>query len=381
MPYPLHFLLFFATLTLVLSDCECGYSAIIDGSEHVFTDLLESDFLHLQDISLDTDWVRQNFTVTAVEARGTYGENASITDVVANPLIDRYDWSGSSRLGGNAGLQVWVRGPPLADGFVSTGEVDSARTDMFYGTYRAAMKLPDINGTTSAFTWYFNDSQEIDMEFLSAEFNNEQNVFPVNLVMQSLQSVQQGDNAAGTDTFVLANLTFNPTVGFHEYRFDFIPGLVIFYADSQILATMSNPSAIPTHSGKIILTQWSNGNPEWSRGPPLQDSALIVSYVKAYFHSTNATRKSITSKACRNRAAPKAICAIPDQKEAPNPDGPNGNVSAKTFFFSMQKNDTHGQIIYKQSGGSKYDMMELCCARGSIGFPLLTVFLLIFLSY
>lgn len=146
------FLLFFF-ITLVLADCECGYSAQINGSSYTFTDLLESDFIHLQNISLDTDWVRQNFTVTAVDARGSYGENASITDVIANPLVDQYDWSGSSQLGGDAGLQIWVRGPPTADGYVLTGEVDSARSDMFYGSYRAAMKLPDINGTTSAFTW------------------------------------------------------------------------------------------------------------------------------------------------------------------------------------------------------------------------------------
>lgn len=88
-----------------------------------------------------------------MENRGSYGENASITDVIANPLVDQYDWAGTSQLGGDAGLQVWCRGPPLADGYVLTGEVDSARTDMFYGTYRAAMKLPDIAGTTSAFTW------------------------------------------------------------------------------------------------------------------------------------------------------------------------------------------------------------------------------------
>lgn len=149
----MYLILFLFFIALARADCECGYSAVIDGSTHTFTDLLESDFLHLQNISLDTDWIRQNFTVTAVDARGLYGENASITDVVANPLIDQYSWSGSSQLGGDAGLQVWVRGPPSADGYVLTGEVDSARTDMFYGTYRAAMKLPDINGTTSAFTW------------------------------------------------------------------------------------------------------------------------------------------------------------------------------------------------------------------------------------
>lgn len=190
------------------------------------------------------------------------------------------------------------------------------------------------------------------MEFLSAEYNYETNHYPVNLVMQSLQSVIQGDNAAGTDTFVVANLTFDPTAGFHEYRIDFIPGKVIFYADSQVLTTMTNPDAIPTHSGKIYLTQWSNGNPGWSRGPPLQDTVFSVSYVKAYFDSLNATRNAITSKACKDPSAPNATCAIPDQLIAPNPDGPDGNVTGMTFFFSKQTNETPGQIIYKHNGAA-----------------------------
>lgn len=202
------------------------------------------------------------------------------------------------------------------------------------------------------------------MEFLSSEFDKDANSFPVNLVMQSLKSVQQGNNAAGTDTFVVANLTFDPTIGFHEYRIDFIPNLVIFYADSQVLTTMSNPSAIPTHSGKIILTQWSNGNPEWSRGPPLQDTLLSVSYVKAYFESMNATQNAITSKACKDSSAPNAICAIPDQTIAPNPDGLNGNVTANTFFFSRQLNQTPSQIVYKQNEGVRSELR----VAGTVGF-------------
>lgn len=211
------------------------------------------------------------------------------------------------------------------------------------------------------------------MEFLSSEFSQAENIFPVNLVMQSLESVQNGDNAAGTSTFVVANLTFDPTAGFHEYRFDFIQNLVVFYADSVVLTTMNNLGAIPTHSGKIILTQWSNGNAEWSRGPPVQDSLLTVSYVKAYFDSMNETRNAVTSKACKNPMTPNATCPIPDQTVAPNPDGPNGNVTAHTFFFSQQTNQTPSQIVYKQSGASTNDFT----LRVAFGVSLLAYFLAI----
>lgn len=195
---------------------------------------------------------------------------------------------------------------------------------------------------------YFNDSQEIDMEFLSSQFDVDNNTFPVNLVLQSVQSVQAGYNAAGTGNYVVANLPFNPTTGYHEYRIDFIPGVVIFYADGQILAKM-NSMAVPTSPGHLILTQWSNGNPLWSSGPPSHDAVISVSYVKAYFNSSDPMRNTALNKRCRDPSATNAICTIPDQTLAPNPEATNGNISASTYFFSNQKNQTNNQTVYEKS--------------------------------
>lgn len=186
------------------------------------------------------------------------------------------------------------------------------------------------------------------MEFLSSQFNVDNNTFPVNLVLQSVQSVQAGYNAAVTGNYIVANLPFNPTTGYHEYRIDFIPGNVIFYADGQILAKM-NSTAVPTSPGHMIITQWSNGNPLWSSGPPSHDAVISVSYVKAYFNSSDPVREIGLIKRCKDSSAENAICAIPDQTSAPNPDGNNGNASARTFFFSNQKNETNNQTVYKKS--------------------------------
>ncbi|QSZ37303.1 hypothetical protein DSL72_009397 [Monilinia vaccinii-corymbosi] len=344
-------------LLLVLSfggyataDCECGYSSSIGDSvqPYVFTELVESDFLHIPNITLDTDWRRQQFNVSAAVGRGPYGMNYSIEQVASNPILDEYSWSGNGKFGANPGVQLTVGGGDPANGFVQTAEMDSAREDLLWGTYRAALKLTLTPGTCSAFFWYFNDSQEIDMEFLSSQFNVENNTFPVNLVLQSVQSVQAGYNAAGTGNYVVVNLPFNPTTGYHEYRIDFIPGNVIFYADGQILAKM-NSTAVPTSPGHMIITQWSNGNPLWSSGPPSQDAVISVSYVKAYFNSSDPMREKALQKRCKVPNAAKAICAIPDQTLAPNPEATNGNVSASTYFFSNQKNQTFNQTVYKKN--------------------------------
>lgn len=137
------------------ADCECGYSSSIGDSvePYIFTDLIESDFLHISNISLDTDWRRQQFNMSAAAGRGPYGMNYSIEQVASNPILDGNTWSGNGEFGNDPGVQLTVSGGVPADGFVQTAEMDSAREDLLWGTYRAAMKLTLTPGTCSAFFW------------------------------------------------------------------------------------------------------------------------------------------------------------------------------------------------------------------------------------
>lgn len=63
----------------VLADCECGYTAnvnssnITDPTTWLFTDVLESDFFHIDNFTLDTDWRAQNYSVTAEVSKGPFG--------------------------------------------------------------------------------------------------------------------------------------------------------------------------------------------------------------------------------------------------------------------------------------------------------------------
>ncbi len=189
------------------------------------------------------------------------------------------------------------------------------------------------------------------MEFLSSQFDVKNNIFPVNLVLQSAQSVAQGYNAVGSGNYIVANLPFNPTTGFHEYRMDFVPGSVMFYADGHMLATMDT-SAVPTQAGHLILTHWSNGNPLWSAGPPAQDAVMTVSYVKSYFNSSLPGRAQAAVIRCKNPNAPKAICYIPGQMVAPDP---NGNTTVNSYFFSNFPNLTTDQIVYHE-GAKRHNL-------------------------
>ncbi|KAK2072335.1 hypothetical protein P8C59_006694 [Phyllachora maydis] len=282
-----------------------------DSDRYVFTDLIEADFTKVVDISQDTDWERQAFNVTKDAARGEFGEMYDIDDVATNPGAGGNINSRTGSNGKSAGLELTVPSQ-LVDGMVPATEMDTSRLDVWWGTFRASMKMTSVPGTCAAFFWYFNDTQEIDMEFLSKDYNTSNNSYPV-------------------------YLPFNPTLDFHEYRIDYMPGRVDFLADGQVLAEMTG-SAVPESPGHLALSHWSNGNALWSGGPPAADATLVVNYVKAYFNSSSPARIQDWAGRCRDPAAANAVCVVPEVK------GTNTtNSSAGGFFFSDQQNMTNNQ--------------------------------------
>lgn len=150
------------------------------------------------------------------------------------------------------------------------------------------------------------------MEFLSGEFDPVNKIYPISLVIQSRESKEAGYDAAKTGTYLRVNLTFDPTANFHEYRFDYVPGKVVFYADSTQLAVMSG-NEVPSVGGHLILQHWSNGNPLWSGGPPESDAVLEISYVKAYFNTSDPLRLSNQVQKCRSHPPEdREVCVVPD---------------------------------------------------------------------
>ncbi|KAI1212223.1 glycoside hydrolase family 16 protein [Annulohypoxylon truncatum] len=344
---PLRLLASFSILSnLALADCECGYSIITtsDNKRYLFTDILESDFIHL-DITDGSQkygeygWARQDFNMSSEVARGPYGESYSPQNAISNNIANEQVFEGSGTKGGDAGLNLVVKSE-IQDGMVTGADVSTTDTHYFHGTFRAGIKVTDIPGTCSAFFWYMNDTQEIDIEFLSWEFNRNNNTFPVNLVLQSQESKDAGFDASKTGDFRKINLPFDPTAAFHEYRIDFLPDRVLFYADAELLTEM-NGTGVPTTAGNLQVSHWSNGNVGWSQGPPKSDATTTVSYVKAYFNSSLESRQDDYKMRCKDPTAATAVCAIPENNA--------------TFFFSNADNMTPNQTTYHEnnSGRSK----------------------------
>lgn len=130
-------------IQLAAADCECGYSATVGNTSSadaqqqgqetfVFTDLIEAFFPNISDVSRNTDWVRQEWNTTAAQARGTYGQMFAVDNVETRDGAD--------------GLQITVRSDAV-EGMLSGGEIDSARLDVSYGSFRSSLRLTDVAGT------------------------------------------------------------------------------------------------------------------------------------------------------------------------------------------------------------------------------------------
>jgi hypothetical protein len=200
----------------------------------LYTEVLETDFSLTKDVSLDTDWVVQEWKVDAGPSHGPYGRETKRANVIPNPSGNDQTKPQIGTNGSPAGIELFVRKLQGNSQYVGVAEIDSARTDMFYGSFRAGINVPKTKGTCAAFFWYvvllskfyytrlrrtryFNDTQEIDMEILTAQINDTSR--PLHLVLHSPLSQQYGGDASQTPYYQIKNLDFEPSNDMHEYRF------------------------------------------------------------------------------------------------------------------------------------------------------------------
>lgn len=133
--------------------CECGYSVADPHDEnrlYTFTDLLETDFTKMTDMEQNTDWVRQTFNVSAKDGRGEYGKMFRTSNIEVRPKGAEED----NETPASAVTELELRvNNDIIDGRVPSAEIDSARLDVHWGSFRAGMRTTDTNGTCAAFFW------------------------------------------------------------------------------------------------------------------------------------------------------------------------------------------------------------------------------------
>lgn len=73
---------------------------------------------------------------------------------------------------------------------------------------------------------------------------------------------------------------------------------------------------VPSTSGRIMVNHWTDGNPNFSGGPPEKDSDMVISHLNMFFNSSESTDPPV----CQKRSTP---CNV------------QGNISGKIDFFFL----------------------------------------------
>lgn len=181
----------------ISADCECGYrvgSSSRQSATLLFMDTLLTDFRELRSLSKTPDWKIKQLRLDYTPGTNRLGRVVEDRNVILNPVLDSSNPNSPSAQGPSvdAGLQLIVRSDLVDGDSVSTGQIQSTREDIRFGSFRAYVKTSAVNGTCAASFWYYNDTQEIDMELLSRE--QERNRNPINLSIHSEESANDARN-------------------------------------------------------------------------------------------------------------------------------------------------------------------------------------------
>ena len=73
------------------------------------------------------------------------------------------------------------------------------------------------------------------------------------------------------------------------YSFAWDPTRVAYAIDGNWNDANTITTNVPQNPGMLSLSHWSDGNPNFSGGPPTSPTAITVSSMTAYYNATGAT--------------------------------------------------------------------------------------------
>ena len=133
-----------------------------------------------------------------------------------------------------------------------------------YGSYSANIQVPNAPSSITGFFLYYppDYASEIDIEI----YND-----------SSRKMVIYSTYAGGRQTHdQTLKLPFDPTAGFHEYRFEYAPGSLKFYADDRLMREWTD--GLPDNSMRLYVNAWF---PRWLQGrEPRTDKFILVDQIR-----------------------------------------------------------------------------------------------------
>ena len=180
---------------------------------------------------------------------------------------------------------------------ISSAQIATTATNILHASVRTTGILSSEPGTCQSSFFYRSDSQEIDIEFLSnrSAASNALNSLP-NQGGASSWTNQQKKRLPLHYTNQAVNRSVPETTAFgpspvgwddeeHEYRVDWVAGAVSFWVDGVQQDEFS--SNVPTEAGSWLWSNWANGDPGWTTGPPVRNSVFKIRAIEMYYNTTD----------------------------------------------------------------------------------------------
>ncbi|ORZ21521.1 concanavalin A-like lectin/glucanase domain-containing protein [Absidia repens] len=252
--------------------CDCGYHDPSTNDQAVWANAWIIDFGNsMNDVSLSTptsmshlkkDFFMANYEIPA-KYKDSYSRHFSANNVkIQNEALHLVVTVDNTTLS-----------PEMQQKHSATrcGAIGTKRQDILYGSFRSLMRLTSSSGTVQSM-YFFHPGGEIDIEILGA-------VTPPQSYFAIHPGLQEPNGRASALTHDNHHLGFDPSSGFHEYRFDWYPDRAEFYIDGHLAQTLT--TNIPQTPGRFMFSHWSDGNPKFSHGPPANDASMEIKSIVA----------------------------------------------------------------------------------------------------
>ncbi|KAJ3279685.1 hypothetical protein HK104_001243, partial [Borealophlyctis nickersoniae] len=277
----------------VYSACECGY---IDSFNRAWRETIESEFTATTNFNaapLNSQWSVQTWS----------GGGGPIPRIHTAENVMPYN--------GALGMKVSAYSDPSRTQPIRVSEIATFRNDILFGSFRSVYAAPDVPGICVGFFTYTSGTAELDVEILTADGP------------ATIWYTAQPPSDGSSFKKVISGLNNR---AFHEHRIDWVSGTSEFFIDKVRQQTIVKN--VPNVGATVLFNAWSNGDPQWSGGPPTQDAIATVRNIRMYFNSTSFSHDAFINRCNAAGGSGKAstVCRVDAADYVPG----KGNSAAAT---------------------------------------------------
>ncbi|WPB06215.1 uncharacterized protein RHO25_010872 [Cercospora beticola] len=185
---------------------------------------------------------------------------------------------------------------------IQCAEISTQISNILYASVRTSAILTNESGICNGMFFYHSDSQEIDIEWISDpdSVSNDNGT-------RVMQYTNQGQH--GTEDAVEVNgvAPEDATTEVHEYRVDWVEGKSRFFVDGVFQQEME--MNVPTTGGQWVWNAWTNGDPSFTVGPPVNDAVFKIQKIVMMYNTTDDAGQQEGSSSGSGRVWP-VLCGL-----------------------------------------------------------------------